>query len=192
MSLGRYDINEPRILKTMRYLDINGWEIGLHGSYLSYKDINLLRNEKMILEQLVGHPILGIRQHYLNLCEKTWSLQKEAGFNYDTSWGLIKEVGFKEDRIKPFYPFSDKFTVFPLSIMDSCYMNNSNRKSVLIDIINKCVENQSILVINWHSNNFHEKEYPGYKKAYCEIIESCLDNNGMFNTLSHYYNKLLN
>ena len=190
LSLGRYDINDPRILAIMRYLDENGWEIGLHGSYFSYKDINLLINEKMAIEKQLGHSVMGIRQHYLNLNEKTWSLQKEAGFCYDTSWGFANAIGFKEDKSKPFHPFADNFTVFPLAIMDLCYIKITNRKTILNDIIKKCNEKETILVIDWHSNNFHEKEYPGYKKAYSDIIETCLYNNAMFNTLSYYYMQL--
>ena len=190
LSLGRYDINESRIISIMHYLDKNGWEIGLHGSYLSFQDINLLKIEKNMIEKLIGHHVMGIRQHYLNLNENTWSLQKEVGFMYDSSWGLTRAIGFKDSMSKPFQPFSDKFTVFPLAIMDSCYMNTSNRENALKKIIDTCIEEESILVINWHSNNFHEKEYPSYKKSYCKIIELCLDNNAEFNTLSYYYKNI--
>lgn len=190
LSLGRYDIQEPRIVAIIRYLDENGWEIGLHGSFRSYFEINLLKKEKILLENQLAHSIIGIRQHYLNLNQNTWLLQRDAGFNYDTSWGFNDEVGFKDNRIKPFRPFDDKFIVFPLVIMDSCYINSPNQKKNLQDIINICIENNGILVINWHSNNFNEREYPGYKKAYCEIIESCLDHNALFNTLNYFYKKL--
>lgn len=190
LSLGRYDINEPRIKEIMNYLDENGWEIGLHGSYLSYQNKYLLKSEKVILEEQIGHPVIGIRQHYLNLNEKTWSFQKEAGFNYDTSWGYTNTIGFKDNRVNPFHPYEDKFTVFPLTIMDSCFMNTANRKEMLEDIMKICIRNESILVLNWHSNNFNEKEYPGYKKAYCEVIESCLEKNASFSTLSYFYNNL--
>jgi peptidoglycan/xylan/chitin deacetylase (PgdA/CDA1 family) len=187
LSLGRYDIKEPRIVDIIHYLDKNGWEVGLHGSFRSFNDLNLLETEKKILENLLGHQIIGIRQHYLNLNENTWKIQQAAGFKYDTSWGFTRDIGFKENRVNPFFPLNDKFLVFPLAIMDFCYLNTQNRLVILKEIINTCIKNNSILVINWHNDCFNEDENPGFNKAYREIIEVCLDNDAYFNTLSHYY-----
>lgn len=189
LSLGRYDINEPRIVSKIKQLDKEGWEIGLHGSYDSFKNINLLKKEKKILEKILGHSIIGVRQHYLNLDNKTWELQKKAGFKYDSSWGFRRKIGFKENRIKPFSPFNDYFYVFPLSIMDSCYMNVSPKNEALNNIINLCIENNGILVINWHSNNFDETDFPNYKKNYMNIIEECIKRDAYFGTLSDFYKK---
>jgi hypothetical protein len=147
----------------VQYLNNNGWEVGLHGSYRSYKDADLLKKEKTLLQEIIGHPLSGVRQHYLNLNEKTWFLQREVGFKYDSSWGYTRAIGFKENRINPFHPFNDNFTVFPLAIMDFCYMNTADRKILLNSIIRQC------------------------KKAYCEIIETCYDNNAIFNTLADFY-----
>ena len=72
IALGRYHVYEPKVANMMRYLDANGWEIGLHGSYYSYDNPNLLKREKAAIEAVLGHEIIGIRQHYLNWNEKTW------------------------------------------------------------------------------------------------------------------------
>ena len=183
LSLGRYDIQDERIQQMIQYLDRNGWEIGLHGSYASYNNLELLKEEKHKLESITGHPVKGIRQHYLNLNHQTWGLQQQAGFQYDSSWGFTRDIGFKDDKIKPFHPLNDHFMVFPLAIMDSCYMNTPNRVRKLQDIIQKCLDHDAVLVINWHSNNFHEKEFTGWKDAYREVIEVCMDYNTRFQTL---------
>ena len=188
LSLGRYDINEKRITDIIQRLDNNGWEIGLHGSYTSYNNLELLQKEKNVVESIVGHPISGIRQHYLNLNENTWKYQQKAGFEYDSSWGFTRKIGFKENKITPFKPIGNNFLVFPLAIMDSCYKNTKNRKEELLKIIDLTIANDSVLVINWHSNNFNEKEFPGYKDVYVEIIEVCKEYNAVFDTLNNFLN----
>jgi hypothetical protein len=66
LSLGRYNIQEHRIASIIRYLDKNGWDVNLHGSFESYHNPALLEGEKKLLENILGHKILGVRQHYLN------------------------------------------------------------------------------------------------------------------------------
>jgi peptidoglycan/xylan/chitin deacetylase (PgdA/CDA1 family) len=161
----------------IQYLDANGWEIGVHGSYLSYVNKRLLKKEKDLLEKILGHKVYGIRQHYLNMNNKTWQIQKECGFNYDTSFGFTDEIGFKEEKYTPFKPMNDDFIVFPQIIMDICFMSTRNKWDRLEEIINICKEKNSILVINWHQRVFNDKEFPGYKEAYINII-SILKANG--------------
>ena len=186
LALGRYDVHEPRIRETIKYLDQNGWEVGLHGSYASYNNLSLLKQEKQILEGILGHTVTGIRQHYLNLNDQTWKLQQKAGFHYDASWGYTRAIGYKDDKVKPFHPFNDSFKVFPLPVMDSCYMNTPNRLDVLHRIIETTMEKDGVLVVNWHSNNYHEKEFPWWKEAYIEIIETCRDYRAEFKPLREY------
>lgn len=192
LSLGRYDIFSARIQSMIRYLVQNGWEIGLHGSYLSYGNKDLLRKEKEKLESITGQSVIGIRQHYLNLNSNTWLFQRDVGFKYDSSWGYTTRIGFKENRKNHFHPFNDHFVVFPMIIMDAAYMMipENCRISLLLKLIDDCQESNCILVINWHSNNFNEQEYPGFKKSYIEIIETCLKRNANFNTLNNFYNKI--
>uniref|UniRef100_UPI00404A7E49 polysaccharide deacetylase family protein n=2 Tax=Flavobacterium sp. TaxID=239 RepID=UPI00404A7E49 len=187
LSLGRYNIQEERIVEMIRFLDANGWEIGVHGSYLSYKNLELLKSEKKQLELLLGKEVVGIRQHYLNLDDKTWSLQKEAGFKYDSSFGYTRDIGFKEEKVAPFKPFGDDFTVYPLVIMDSCFANKKDNWEYLDIIVNQAIENNGIVTINWHNNNYNSIEYPMYRQNYIDLIKYLLDKGGNFATLKEIY-----
>ena len=176
--------------QVIRWLDKNGFEIGVHGSYNSYKDLNLLRKEKSELEKVIGHKIYGIRQHYLNLNEDTWQLQQKAGFRYDASFGFTRDVGFKQDIFHPFNPLNNKqFNVFPLVIMDFCLMEKKEPKKEYLKIIDLAQKKKAILVLNWHQEIFDEREHPGYAKVYEEIIIECKKKRGEFKILGEIFNE---
>ena len=191
LALGRYDIHEERITELIHQLIAGGWEIGLHGSWASYNSPELLKKEKQMLEDVAGQQVKGIRQHYLNWNEDTWQLQKQAGFLYDTTWGYTRKIGYRENKVKPFAPFNDHFKVFPMAIMDSCYMNTPDRLRELYKLIQLTRDNDAVLVINWHSNNYNEKDFPGYREAYIEIIEACKAEGARFGTLEEFYEEMM-
>ena len=187
LAKGRYDLFEPKIQEAVRYLDKNGWEIGLHGSYLSYKDKELLGREKLRLESIIGHPVIGTRQHYLNMDEHTWKIQEELGFEYDSTWGFTKDIGIKEGRIKAFHPNTSPFVVFPLTVMDICFMSIPNRWDRFFEILDQVEKENGIFVINWHHRVFNEREYPGFNAAYRRIIEESLKRNAKIGPLIDFY-----
>jgi len=184
LALGRYNINDKRIVQIIKWLDDNGWEIGVHGSYNSYNNYTLLKMEKDTLENILGHSVIGIRQHYLNLNEHTWTLQQKAGFMYDSSWGYTNGVGFLENMYNPFYPLGNGFKVIPLVLMDNCFMSLPDKWSVYEDLLGFCEENNAVMVVNFHQHVFNQYDFPGYEKAYIEIIERAKRRNAIFLTLS--------
>ena len=115
LTLGRYDIQSKKVRDIIIKLDNGGWEIGLHGSIRSYNDRNLLYREKKIIEEILGHEIIGTRQHWLNLhIPQTWKLHQSLGLKYDCSFGLKYGIGYKEGIFHPFSPLKDDFLIFPL------------------------------------------------------------------------------
>lgn len=187
IALGRYKIFNKRIVNIMQWLDNNGWEIGVHGSYYSFNNENLLRKEKQNIESIIGHEVIGIRQHYLNLNSTTWKKQYNTGFLYDSSWGLTNGIGFREEKLKPFSPLQNEFYVIPMAIMDSEFVKVENCWKKLDQIIKIIEENNSILVINWHNNSFNEIDFPLFKTYYIELISRLKDKGATFYTLGDYY-----
>jgi peptidoglycan/xylan/chitin deacetylase (PgdA/CDA1 family) len=192
LGLGRYNFDDPRVKRTIQWLDKNGWEIGLHGSYYSYNNFKLLKREKEQLEKIVDHKIVGIRQHFLNLTEKTWRLQAEAGFKYDSSYGFTEDIGFKNKKHLPFFPLgNNKFIEIPLTIMDNCLMEKKDIEKEYMKIIDLAERKRAVLVLNWHQRSFNEKEFPDYSKIYEEVIRECKKRNAHFCTCGEVANRLL-
>lgn len=176
LYLGRYNIEDPKVVDIIRELDSNGWEIAVHGSFNSYKNITLLKKEKSVLEKIVGHEVIGIRQHYLNLkIPQTWRLQFKVGFKYDASFGLKNDVGFRENKMLPFRPFNNEFLVIPLSIMDTAlfkrFKNCREAWKKCLELINYAAKNHALLTVLWHQISFNEEEFPGRLRVYKKIIK---------------------
>ena len=143
------------------------------------------------MQNIVGHKIIGTRQHYLNRNEITWKIHRKLGFKYDSTWGLTKGIGLKDKKIRPFRPFSNNFLEIPLMIMDTPFMETENKWEKYERLVNQLDQEDGILVLNWHQRVFNEKEFPGYQEAYINIIKECKKRNAKFATLSEFYNELM-
>jgi len=187
LSKGRYSLQDLKIISCIKELDKHGWEVGLHGSYNSYNNRELLLSEKKLLQSILRHPLLGIRQHYLNLSiPHTWEIQRSLGFTYDASFGLTKDIGFRDQIFYPFRPFNDNFIVFPLTIMDKPlfekYQYPNRIWEECIKIIDDVESKKTILSILWHQCFFNVKELPHHIDIYEKIIKECKKRNALFCT----------
>jgi peptidoglycan/xylan/chitin deacetylase (PgdA/CDA1 family) len=187
LSLGRYNINDSTIISLIRDLDKKGHEIGVHGSYNSFNDLELLMKEKLTLEKILNRRIFGIRQHHLNLNENTWKIQKQLGFKYDASWGLNKDFGFKDNQIKPFKPFNDEFLVIPMTIMDRPFVTHPNKWDKLEGILDEIEEIDGTIVLNWHTDSLNKNEFPDYFDDLVRIIELLKSRKASFLTVYELY-----
>jgi peptidoglycan/xylan/chitin deacetylase (PgdA/CDA1 family) len=187
LAKGRYKIEDPKITEMIKFLDKNGWEIGLHGSYLSYKNQQLLEYEKRTIENIIGHPVIGIRQHYLNLSDSTWEIQSNLGFKYDSSFGYTNDIGFKSNKILPFKVNKGKLLEIPLVIMDTCFMQKKNKWDLYTELLDVCEEKNAVMVINFHQHVFSKYDFPDFDQAYIQLIEMALKRGAKFFTLSEIY-----
>lgn len=191
---GRYKIDDPKIQSTIKELDAGGWEIGLHGSYFSYCHVELLKREKDKLEQILGHRVLGSRQHYLNLkIPETWHYHAQIGIQYDSTLGYSKRIGLRWGSCRPFYPY-DPLTgkqipvlQIPVGIMDGPLMQHPQPWSIAKEMIDRVEEVQGVLTLDWHQRVFNEWEYEHYRDMYVKIIEECQRRGARITTLGTVY-----
>jgi peptidoglycan/xylan/chitin deacetylase (PgdA/CDA1 family) len=177
----RYDITS---LKS-ELLDIKnkGWDIGLHTGYYSYDNLEKIKVEKQKIEELIGEPIIGCRNHYLRFkTPETWELLVEAGFKYDTTFGYPDMIGFRNGTCAPFKPYNlntERYidiVEIPLNIMDGTlfgYMGLTvtEAKTRIIEMIDTVASLNGVLTVLWHNDIFSWH----YRAQWAELYEWLLD-----------------
>lgn len=193
---GRYDITDEEIVDVIQALDEGGWEVGLHGSYDSYRDADRLENEKNQLEEILGKEIAGGRQHYLNLKKpQTWKHHRTIGLKYDASLGSSSQYGFQYGK-QSIRPFDDEFLVFPLTVMEEPLMQNNpdleTVKNEIDELIREAAKSEAVMTVLWHPRVFNEEEFPGYREMYIYLIKKAKEVNAWVGSPRDYCSEVLN
>jgi hypothetical protein len=177
----RYDFNNIRVRELLHSLNSQGWEVGLHGSFYSYTDPELLHDEKEALENALGSLITGGRQHNLNLkIPKTWLNQEQAGLLYDSTLGYNDCCGFRWGISFPFLPFFNSenrnFNILeiPLAIEDLPYFRNQQPFDQFLKIFTHIKQSRGVLTLLWHHSVFNDNEFPGWQSDYIKILDYCI------------------
>ena len=170
-----------------------GWEVGLHGGYYTFNDMNEILMEKKRLEQVLGRKVIGYRNHYLRFkIPESWEYLEKAGFKYDSTLGYPDKIGFRNGMCHPFYPYnlcSDKevrILEIPLIIMDGTLFDSVRSfdeawivTKKIIDTVESC---HGVLTVNWHSNSFNCPFKGSWQKFYEMILQYCSNKNAWMTT----------
>lgn len=191
---GRYSVTDEEIVALIRSLAADGWEVGLHGSYHSYRDRHRLEREKLRLESILGGPVLGGRQHYLNLDEPaTWRHHRAVGLRYDATPGSSATVGF-DGGYGIRRPFDDEFVVFPLTVMETALPDPGEQFdrawTVLSELLDEAAANDAVMNVLWHPRYFAVDDFPGYTRLYRQLVETALDMGAWVGSPGELYEQL--
>lgn len=160
-----------------------GWEVGLHGSYGAYDDPSMIAAEKRKLEEMLGKPIQGYRNHVLRFnVPKTWRYLEEAGFLYDSTLGYAQRYGFRNGMAHPFRPYDLEtqreigLLELPLAMMDvtlTSYMDMSPEESkrAILDLVSKVRKVNGTLVVLWHNDFLADPRTADWAKLYRLVLE---------------------
>lgn len=167
--IGRYKITAPVVVNVIKWLDSKGFEIGLHGSYFSFNNENLLKKEKDMLERIVGHSIVSTRQHFLNHDETTWRIQKSIGLYYDSTIGNKKTTG----ENLPIYPYytEEGMLEMPITVMDSVSLKNQDDMKKILKACDNVAKRGGLVMLNFHQRQLRKTEYPYIVKTYKYLLE---------------------
>ena len=123
-----YDIESPRLRRTLSTLHLEGWGVGVHPSYDAWRDPAEIRGQMERIAAAIGHrPVVG-RQHWLRFSWRdTWRAQERAGLQLDSTAGFNDRPGFRLGSALVARPWlrgstegpADTLQVVPMVLMDS-------------------------------------------------------------------------
>ena len=192
--LGRYDVLRDELVAEIRRLDEGGWEVGLHGSTMTAEDRRRMAVEKRRVESALGHPVVGGRQHYLELSvPETWRHQSALGMGYDSSLGSATDYGFDHGYGLQ-RPFDDEFVVFPLTLMEQTLPDPGTdfdrAWSAVESLLAAAAENEAVMTVLWHPRYFSETEFPGYRRLYRRLLARAVEADAWIGPPADLYERL--
>ena len=105
---GCYNITDKKIINLIKKIDARGHEIGVHGSYQTFQNLEKILKQKIFFDEHmkkigINQKIKGNRQHYLRWDSSvTPDYLDAAGFEYDTSGSYADYSGFRYGTSKAF------------------------------------------------------------------------------------------
>jgi hypothetical protein len=101
------------------------YEVNLHPSYESNASNLILKNEKKLIESILGLTVISSRQHFLKLkIPSTYKNLLAEGFTDDYSLGFAEDFGFRAGTARSFYFFDlqtnskTNLRIHPFAYMD--------------------------------------------------------------------------
>lgn len=180
----RFSFKNKAFQDLIRKFEQKNYKIGIHPSFETYRDRNLLEFEKIQLESILNKQIINSRQHYLryNLPE-TFQNYARIGLKHDYSICPIDYVGFKLGICIsiPWFDLSKnemtEVELHPSQIMDrtlQLYMKKSPKEAIesISKMINQVRSVNGTFRILMHNTTFSEvEEWRGWRKVFERILE---------------------
>lgn len=157
---------------------------GLHPSWSSFFDPDLINSEKKILEQITGITITDSRQHYIKMeLPHTYRHLIKIGITKDFSMGYGSVNGFRAGFANPYQWFDIKMnqstdlTIVPFSFMDA---NAFYEQKQMVEESFEELNNYAAICKKYHGSLctiFHNsflgsaKEFNGWWEAYSSFAK---------------------
>jgi hypothetical protein len=173
----------------IRDLHHTGWDIGLHGSYLSAGSYDLLAEQKEDLEKALGDQVYTTRQHNLHYDAKlTPILHDRVGFHADSSLGFNRDIGFRAGIAYPFRVWHQSdgrwlgTLQIPLILQDGAILRSDNLDlnqeaafAVCRKIMDRVIETKGVVTLLWHPDTIAK---PTWFKLYVQLLGYISEKNG--------------
>lgn len=151
-----YSTDHPRLRWLLSQLIDAHHAVGLHSSFRSWNNNELLSKEKKLLQGLLNREPRDIRQHWLRFgATITWSVQSKAGFARDFTLGFNDRAGFRASTALPLNPEAGNISAIPTVVMDSNlfgrgFRQRSKRIELIDQLMDEVADYGGHVAINWH------------------------------------------
>ncbi|WP_276503058.1 polysaccharide deacetylase family protein [Terrimonas pollutisoli] len=184
---GRYDKNilpQQKALQALIGDHIIRYPVGIHPSWRSGDEHELLEKEMNILSNVTGNKILSSRQHYIRFSlPETFRRLIDSGIQFDFSMGYGSINGFRASVATAFYWYdlekeqTTNLMLFPFCFMEanSFYEQKYSAQQALDEMRYYYNEVRSVngtFIMIWH-NHFlgADKLFTGWKEVYEQFIK---------------------
>ncbi|MHB1223760.1 MAG: polysaccharide deacetylase family protein [Gemmatimonadaceae bacterium] len=161
-----------------------GHEVGLHGSFATWRDPATMAGQRDRLAALAGRPVEGIRQHFLRMRPgETQRAMTDAGFRYDATFGFSDRNGFRlgvADVLGGFFDYQRDeplaLDVVPLVWMDralSKYRGIEDPERWIDDALALAAVSRAVGGLwsgLWHPNLTDALGYPDAPRAFERLV----------------------
>jgi peptidoglycan/xylan/chitin deacetylase (PgdA/CDA1 family) len=182
------------ILEMMKVMASEGHDIGLHGSFYSAADSDLLARQKRVIEETTGLEVKTTRQHWLNWdVGVTPACQTRAGLKADCTLGFNRNVGFRSGTGLPYRLFDlasqERIPLLevPLIIQDGSLIASNAleydfemARDVTRKLIDRVAEVNGCINVLFHPHNFVNDIYV---QLYKWVIEYSLESGAWVTSL---------
>ncbi len=191
-----YDVRQDQFKRVLDYLVQNGFEVGMHSSYLAYQSIDRFLEEKKTIEESLREPIFGNRHHYWHMNpdnpSETAVMHEEIGLLYDSSICFAKRSGFRFGICSPFHLYDPirqgpvGVLELPTSLMDDHLfkyfgLSYFSKPQFEIDaLINSVKEHGGLFFVDYHVRGFNETFYPKWVESYEYILKKISEDGDFY------------
>lgn len=187
-TYGKYDKNIPLLhpAHSARIRELGQTnDIGIHPSFLSFENTELLKREIGQLSFVLGREITKARQHFLRIrLPETYRRYIECGITDDYSLGWAGDSGYRAgtSRSFPFYDLEREsatpLMLHPLSMMDGAYQvyrKISAEESALeaAAMAEYQKDTGGRLITLWHNESLSDQgQWKGWRPVYEHILRT--------------------
>lgn len=173
-------IESPDMRYLLRELKQGEAELGLHVSYASANHLELIKEEKVSIERMIGRTITANRNHYLRLkTNKQLDALIDAGIKEDFTIGFADKVGFRLGTCRPVRYINpetlkvEDLILHPLTMMDGSFstyqkMDFAQAYDTACKLIEQVKKHGGELVLLWHNSEVVDGNY--HKQLYKNLI----------------------
>ena len=181
---GLYDINEPIIRKLIKSIDKRGHRLGIHFSYDSCRNKDLMGKElskfkKVLSEENINIDKIFARQHFLRWDNSiTASLQDQLGVFQDSTLTFHNHIGFRSGVCFDYQMYDVlnrrkldlvqcPLIAMEASIFETKYMNmkpNKESLDLVLSYKETCMFYNGSFNLLWHNNRFIGHGYEDFYK----------------------------